>query len=104
MTKSITITYQEADEGLLMAFFNRLKIAVVSDKKTGIDSEIEVVRQLLHNKYVVTGQWQKMNDDAREDAAHAETLIYRRELGEEYLSKAEADAFLRELETELTNL
>jgi hypothetical protein len=104
MTKSITITYQEADEGLLIAFFNRLKIAIVSDKKTGTDSEIEVVRKRLYDKYVVTGQWSKMGDEAREDAAHAETLIYRREQGEEYLSKAEADAFLRELETELTNL
>jgi hypothetical protein len=104
MTKSITITYQEADEGLLMAFFNRLKIAIVFDKKTGTDSEIEEVRKRLHDKYVVTGQWSKMDDEVREDAAHAETLIYRREQGEEYLSKVEADAFLRELETELTNL
>lgn len=104
MTKIITITYQEADEKLIMAFFNRLKIAVVSDKKSEPDSEIEVVRKRLHNKYVVTGQWSKMDDEAREDAAHAETLIYRREQGEEYLSKAEADAFLKELETELANL
>lgn len=104
MTKSITITYQEADEKLLMAFFNRLKIAIISDKKSEPDLEIEVVRKRLHDKYIVTGQWSKMDDDAQEDAAHAETLIYRREKGEEYLSKAEADDFLRELETELTNL
>ena len=39
-------------------------------------SEIETVRQRLHDKYVVTGLWANMNDDEREDAAHAETIIY----------------------------
>jgi hypothetical protein len=104
MTKSITITYQEADEGLLMAFFKRLKIAINTQKKTDDDHEIEVVRKRLHDKYVVTGQWAKMNDEEREDAAHAETLIYRREKGEDYLTQAESDAFLKEMETELSNL
>jgi hypothetical protein len=104
MTKSITITYKEADEGLLMAFFKRLKIAIKSEKKTDDDHEIEVVRKRLHDKYVVTGQWVKMNDEEREDAAHAETLMYRKEQGEEYLTQAESDAFLKEMETELSNV
>jgi hypothetical protein len=102
MTKSITITYKEADEGLLMAFFKRLKIAINTEKKTDDDHEIEVVRKRLHDKYVVTGQWAKMNDEEREDAAHAETLIYSKEQGEEYLTQAESDAFLKEMETELS--
>ena len=104
MTKSITITYKEADEGLLMAFFKRLKIAINSEKKTDDDHEIEVVRQRLHDKYVISGLWSKMDDEEREDAAHVETLMYRREQGEEYLTQAESDAFLREMEIETSNL
>jgi hypothetical protein len=77
MTKSIKVNYEEAD------------------------SEIGLIRKRLHNKYVLTGKWSQMNDDAREDAAHAETLIYRRELGEDYLTKAQADVFLKGLETKL---
>ncbi len=34
MTKSIVITYDEADETLLMAFFNRLKIKIMDTHKT----------------------------------------------------------------------
>ena len=104
MIKSITINYQEADEGLLMAFFKRLKIAVVAGKKVEPQSENEVVRKRLHDKYVLNGKWDKMNDDEKEDAAHAETLIYRREQGEDYLSQAETEQFLTEIERELANI
>jgi hypothetical protein len=102
MTKSITITYQEADEGLLMAFFKRLKIAINSEKKTDDDHEIEVVRKRLHDKYVVTGQWAKMNDEEREDAAHVESMIYAKEQPD-YLaySVSETKEYLMNLRSKL---
>jgi hypothetical protein len=104
MTKSITITYKEADEGLLMAFFKRLKIAIKSEKKTDDDHEIEMVRKRLHDKYVVTGQWVKMDDEEREDAAHAESMIYAKEQPDyEVFSIEETDAYLTDLKNELTS-
>ena len=39
-----------------------------------------------------------MSSEEREDAAHAETLIYRKEMGDMFLSKAQAQSFLEELE------
>ncbi len=72
MTKSITISYEEADEVFLLNLLKKLKVKTL----TLPTSEIEVVRQRLHEKYVVNGTWATMDEDAREDAAHAETMIF----------------------------
>jgi hypothetical protein len=102
MTKSITITYQEADEKLLMAFFKRLKIATNSEKKMDVDPEVEVVRKRLYDKYVVTGQWAKMNDEEREDAAHVESMIYAKEQPDYMVySVSETNAYLMNLRSKL---
>jgi hypothetical protein len=34
------------------------------------------VRQRLHDKYVLNNTWSGMNDEEREDAAHAATMIF----------------------------
>ena len=102
MTKSITITYQEADEGLLMAFFKRLKIAINSEKEADDDHEIEVVRQRLHEKYVVNGLWEKMDDEEREDAAHVESMIYAKEQPDyKVYSVSETETYLEKLRSKL---
>ena len=75
MTKSITISYEEADENFLFALFQKLKIKT----STTPVSEIDTVRQRLREKYVVNGTWSAMNDEEREDAAHAETMIFAKE-------------------------
>ena len=75
MTKSITISYEEADESLLLALFKKLKVKTL----TPPTSEIEVVRRRLHDKYVVNGTWTTMDEEEREDAAHAETMIFAQE-------------------------
>ena len=76
MAKSIIITYNEADESLLMALFQKFKIKT---KTVQPQSEIETVRQRLHDKFVVSGEWVKMSDEEREDAAHTETMIFGQE-------------------------
>lgn len=75
MTKSITISYEEADEIFLLALFQKLKIKTLA---TSV-SEIDVVRQRLREKYIVNGTWTTMSDEEREDAAHAETMIFAKE-------------------------
>jgi hypothetical protein len=65
--------------------------------------EETAIRALLHEKYVQTNLWDSMNDDERIDAAHAETLIYRKENGEydDKLSDEETQTFLAEIEGQL---
>ena len=75
MTRSITISYEEADENLLLELFKKLKVKTL----TSPTSEIEVVRQRLSEKYVVNGTWATMDEEEREDAAHAETMIFAQE-------------------------
>jgi len=94
MTKSITISFNESDENTLMAIFQKFDVKIKSAKKT----EEEIIRQRLSDKYFVDGAWNKMSSEEREDAAHAETLIYRKEMGDMFLSKAQAQSFLEELE------
>ena len=72
MTKSMTISYEETDENFLLALFQKLKIKTSATSA----SEIDVVRQRLGEKYVVNGTCATMNDEEREDAAHAETIIF----------------------------
>ncbi len=39
--------------------------------------EILAVRQRLHEKYVITGEWHKMDDDERQDASLLEMMLYK---------------------------
>lgn len=61
MTKSLVITYEEQDESLLMAFFNRLKIKTqtsVSDKDVSIQKKVQ--------EAVKSGYWESLNEEERE--------------------------------------
>ena len=99
MAKSILISYNEADESFLMALFKKLKVKTLSAPK----SEIEIVRQRLHNKYVVNNKWATMNDEEREDAAHAETMLYAQEQPDHHVyTVAETKAFRAKLRQKLT--
>ena len=104
MTKSITITYDEADEPFLLALFERLEIQVKSVESTDLDNERAIIHQRLHNKYVVTGLWEKLNEEERHEAVHAETLQYQEEQGETYQSQIDAGAFVKDMNNQLLGL
>ena len=104
MTKSITITYDETDEPFLMALFERLEIQVKSVESTDLDNERAIIHQRLHNKYVVTGLWEKLNEEERHEAVHAETLQYQEEQGETYQSQIDAGAFVKDMNNQLLGL
>ena len=100
MTKSIIITYNESDESLLMALFKKIKVKTETLQPK---SEIEVVRQRLHDKFVVTGLWVNMNDEEREDAAHAETIIFAHEQPDYHVySETESKNYRAKLRKKLT--
>lgn len=101
MTKSIIITYKEADENFLMTFLKKMKVktSVVSNSDS---DEITIVRQRLHDRYVVSGEWSQMSDEDREDAAHAETMIYAREQPDHHVfSIKETEAYFKNFEKKL---
>ena len=99
MVKNITIAYNEADESLLLALFSKFKIKILSP-----DTEITVVRQRLHDKYVVNGTWATMKDEDREEAAHAETMIYAKEQPDYHVyTVAETKAHRAKLRQQLTS-
>lgn len=104
MTKSITITYDEADEPFLLALFERLEIEVKQLAATESDDERTIIHQRLHEKYVATGLWAKLNDEERKEAVHAETLHYQEEQGEAYQSRIDAGAFVKDMNNQLLGL
>ncbi len=86
MKKRIIITYDEADENFLMTFFKKLKVKTKAlDPKT----QVEIVKKRLHDKYVLTGEWTTMTEEERENAAHAETMIFNQEQPEHHVYSAE---------------
>ena len=101
MRKSIIITYNEADESLLMALFQKFKIKT---KTVQPESEIETIRQRLHDKFVVSGEWANMTDEEREDATHAETMIYGQEQADHHTYTAvESQDYRSKLREKLTS-
>lgn len=62
MSKSLVITFDEKDENLLMAFFNRLKIKALS-----VENGKEVRIQKRIQEAVQTGYWQTLNEDEQEE-------------------------------------
>ena len=63
------------------------------------DDETLAIRERLRLKYVVTGEWQNMNEEDREDAVLLETMLWKREQPDyEIVSEDESEAFLKSLE------
>ena len=104
MTKSITITYDETDEPFLLALFERLEIQVKPIESTDFNNEKAIIHQRLHDKYVATGLWEKLNEEERHEAVHAETLHYQEEQGETYQSRIDAGAFEKDMNNQLLGL
>jgi hypothetical protein len=100
MTKSIIINYNEADENILMVIFEKFKVTTKSITES---EEVTVVRQRLHTKYVQNGTWLTMSDEEKEEAAHAETMIYAQEQPDHHVfTPAESKTYRKQLRQKLT--
>ena len=84
---------------MLLALFSKFKIKILSTFPT----EVGVVRQRLHEKYVVDGTWTTMDEEAREEAAHAEVMLYAKEQPDYHVyTVAETKAYRAKLRQKLT--
>lgn len=105
MKETAIIEFDVRDRDVLMTIFERFKVAFKSKKTVESDDETLYVKGQLQAKYASTGLWDRMDDEERMDAAHAETLIYRKENGEydEKLNSEETQSFLAEMESQLAD-
>ena len=64
-------------------------------------AENEAIRHQLTIKYVVSGQWDTMSDDERQDAALLEKMLWQQEQPRIVYSVGESAQILADLKTEL---
>ena len=80
MTKTWVIEFDEQDENLLLQIFNKIKVKVkalsaLSDEELEAQMERETIRENLRQKYVLTGEWETMSLEEKEDAALYEKMM-----------------------------
>jgi hypothetical protein len=106
----VTITFDtDRNDNTLQRGLNYLKSLGLSfhineafhvSENTEEEAERLWVQSQLHKKYVETHQWQTMDDEDRQDAVLAETLLYIEQKGDNKpLSVAETQDFLEKLKT-----
>ncbi len=76
-------------EKVLLKILKTAKKVTEEGLRASTPTEITIVQQRLHNKYVVNGTWDKMDEEAREDATHAEIMLYAKEQPDYYLYTVE---------------
>ena len=107
MTITISNPVESSKFEKLLKFLYRERIAfsfeptpscVPLDKS--VSEEDLAIRERLHNKYVLSGQWATMNLDEKEDAAILEKMLFLEETGQaEPLSLEENNAFSNEMKS-----
>ena len=107
MKETAVIEFDVRDRDVLMAIFERFKVTFKTkgtQTKKPLSKEDKAIQQRLHTKFVVTGLWENMNDEEREDAAHAESMIYAQEQPDyEVYTPEQTKAYLTELRQKLTH-
>ena len=62
------------------------------------DLETQIIKERLHAKYVVTGEWATMDDEDRQDAVLLEQMLYEKEQPSEgYLPETDTQQFLTDV-------
>ena len=99
MTLTIELENLDAYQWLLKSLKKRNVPYQILEKDTDSDAEVSNVQNRLHDKYVVSGEWEKMDDEERQDASLAEMMYYVR-MQPDYavLSEEQAEDFLQQLE------
>ena len=100
---TITIHTHKEDDKLQLAinYLKQIGLSFTIDNEE-VDEEIlkerESVRQEIHRKYVLSSEWNQLDDDEKQDIVLAETMIYRQqETNRSALSSKEASLFLTQL-------
>jgi hypothetical protein len=83
----------------LLKFLGRERIAFSFDPVALLDEQVEIQHR-LHKKYVVSGEWDSMSFDEKEDAAALEKMLMLEGTGDaKPLDSEQNSAFLNELKT-----
>lgn len=92
------IQFDEKDEGFLLTFFKKMKVMAqqVPEIKDN-EAEPNWVKQQLSIKYVKSGKWDTMTDDARQDAVLVEMMAYSTLTDDSYMSGTDSKVFLEQL-------
>ena len=96
MIKSIIIEFNEKDENVLRQIFQKFKVKTsphLTDEQLEEKIEEELIRENLRLKYVVTGEWEKMSLEEKEDAA-----LYEKMLLVDRTDTVDTDSFLKKLQ------
>lgn len=78
MTKTWVIEFNEEDENVLFEIFEKFEVKVrttLSDEEFEAKMEQETIRENLRQKYVLTGEWETMSLEEKEDAALYEKMM-----------------------------
>ena len=118
MTKSLTIEFDPKDEFFLLALFQKMKVRVsknggqelvheqvIDSSNAFADSEKEeilFVQNALREKYVTSGEWEKLTEDEKEDSALAEMMNYERQRDDyKIMTVEDSQAFYATLKKQL---
>ena len=104
MTIHLPSTLSPATLERIVAYLRRLKISFQLEPDTeselhNWDAELyPIIQKRLTEKYVTTGEWEKMNDDERQDASLLEAMLWQKEQPYEgHLPESDTRQFLADL-------
>ncbi len=78
MIKTLVIEFNEQDENVLLQIFEKFEVKVtttLSGEEFEAQLEQETIRENLRQKYVLTGEWETMSLEEKEDAALYEKMM-----------------------------
>ena len=79
MTISFPNSIEPSKIERVLQFLYREHIAFSVEPSSAVTPEDLAIRERLHNKYVRTNEWDAMNLEEKEDAAHLESMLFLEE-------------------------
>ncbi len=95
MTITFSNTVEPSKIERVLQFLYREHIAFSFEPSSKLSPDDLAIQKRLHNKYVLTGEWQSMNLDEKEDAAHLESMLFIEETGQATPLSIEEEADFR---------
>jgi hypothetical protein len=100
MTITISENVAAATIESLLKYMQRKKVPFALDTDDDDARRTAAIRERLHLKYVLNGEWATMDDEDRQDASLLEGMLYDDENGNvEVLTKAEQIEFRHEMKS-----
>ena len=75
MTKTFIIELNEKDENVVLQILKKFKVKIKSLTTSEDAEEAAKIREILHEKYVLNGEWDTMTLEDKEDAVLLEKIL-----------------------------